>query len=109
MTTQPFTNHARDWVAWFLVTAILVVFTAIFTLSVKRADVDLAYDAGFSDGVEHGVEQGLRSGTEATARIEEPQITEETVLELLWLAETDGRLDPPDGDGGASIGPFHAM
>lgn len=30
----------------------------------------------------------------------------ERFLHALWLTETDGRLTPPDGDHGKSIGPF---
>lgn len=28
------------------------------------------------------------------------------LLSILWMAETDGDLDPPLGDGGAALGPF---
>jgi len=101
MTTQPFTNHTRDWVAWFLVTAILVVLSASITAYNYRKDSGLAYDQGFKDGAAAGVEAADRVPAPA-----EPVLTEEQVLELIWLAETDGQYDPPDGGGGTSIGPF---
>ena len=34
------------------------------------------------------------------------RFSERDILTALWLTETSGRADPPDGDGGRAIGPF---
>lgn len=35
-----------------------------------------------------------------------PRHTHQQILDAIWMVEASGRLAPPDGDGGRSIGPY---
>jgi hypothetical protein len=107
--TVTMSNSQKDYVLLLLVSGIC--FLMGISLATRKHKLDFRDMLPKSELAQH-VSEAYNVGYEAgradhrVPKDEPESLTHETVLKLLWLAETDGRLRPPDGDDGNSIGPF---